>query len=335
MAGRRKRRDNEESSMSFLDVVCCGFGAIVLLLMITKNIEPSSLENSEVNLNGMINDLQEQLFSLRGETEILNRDLTAKHEQLDDTTTRIAILKARLEEEQKKYAALQLTVASISDEQGQLERALQSLTEEMQRLLGQNFQNRNNLIGGIPVDSEYIVFIIDTSGSMFNYGWGRMISEMINILDIYPEVKGIQIMNDMGDYMFSNYRNKWIPDTPGRREVILQRLATWNPFSNSSPVEGIQKAIRTFYDEDKKISLYVLGDEFTGRSIKDVVDTVDRINRKDRQGESLVRIHAVGFPVQFSRPRNLQTTGIRFATLMRELTRRNGGTFVGLNDYRG
>jgi hypothetical protein len=30
----------------------------------------------------------------------------------------------------------------------------------------------------------------------------------------------------------------------------------------------------------------------------------------------------------------LQTTGIRFATLMRELTHRNGGTFVGLNDYR-
>jgi hypothetical protein len=30
----------------------------------------------------------------------------------------------------------------------------------------------------------------------------------------------------------------------------------------------------------------------------------------------------------------LQTTGIRFATLMRELTRRNGGTFVALNDFR-
>jgi hypothetical protein len=30
----------------------------------------------------------------------------------------------------------------------------------------------------------------------------------------------------------------------------------------------------------------------------------------------------------------LQITGIRFAALMRELTRRNGGSFVGLNAFR-
>jgi hypothetical protein len=47
-----------------------------------------------------------------------------------------------------------------------------------------------------------------------------------------------------------------------------------------------------------------------------------------------VRIHAIGFPVQFSPDAYTSQTGIRFATLMRELTFRNGGTFVGLNDYR-
>ena len=105
-------------------------------------------------------------------------------------------------------------------------------------------------------------------------------------------------------------------------------------FSNSSPVEGITAAIRTFYDPDKKISLYVFGDEFTGQSIADVIDTVDRINVEDAEGNRLVRIHGVGFPVQFIRAEHLQTTGIRFATLMRELAYRNGGTFVALNDFR-
>ncbi len=206
--------------------------------------------------------------------------------------------------------------------------------EEMERLLGRQHQRQNSIIGGIPVDSEYIIFIIDTSGSMFNYSWERMMDELVATLEIYPQVKGIQIMNDMGDYMFSNYRGKWIPDTPGRREVIIKRLRRWNPFSNSSPVEGIQKAVRAFYDPDKKISLYVLGDEFTGRSIQNVVRTVDRLNRERADGDRMVRIHAVGFPVQFSRPTHLQLTGIRFAALMRELTYRNGGTFVGLNDFR-
>ena len=116
--------------------------------------------------------------------------------------------------------------------------------------------------------------------------------------------------------------------------MIIKNLRSWSVFSNSSPVEGIETAIRAFAAPDKKISIYVFGDEFTGNSISQVIDTVDRINRADANGDRLVRIHAVGFPVQFIRAPSLQTTGVRFATLMRELTHRNGGTFVGLNDYR-
>ena len=169
---------------------------------------------------------------------------------------------------------------------------------------------------------------------MFSYAWQRMLSEMEATLNIYPDVKGIQVMNDMGNYLFSQYAGQWIPDTPSRRQLILQNLSNWNAFSNSSPVEGITKAVRSFYDRDKKISIYVFGDEFTGRSIEEVVLTVDRLNAEMTTGERRVRIHAVGFPVQFIQPPTQQGTGIRFATLMRELTHRNGGTFVGLNDFR-
>jgi len=142
------------------------------------------------------------------------------------------------------------------------------------------------------------------------------------------------VLNDMGNYLFSRYRGQWIPDTPARRDLILRNLANWNVFSNSSPVEGITAAVRTFYDPGKKNSIYVFGDEFTGQSIAEVVRTVDQLNAQNFAGERRVRIHGVGFPVQFIRPPQLQTTGIRFATLMRELTYRNGGTFVGLNDFR-
>ena len=45
---------------------------------------------------------------------------------------------------------------------------------------------------------------------------------------------------------------------------------------------------------DKRISIYVFGDDFTGRSIESVVDEVDRVNRADETGRRLVRIHAVG-----------------------------------------
>ena len=329
-----RRRAAEEFSLSFLDVICCGFGAVILLLMITKTVQPQIIEASTVNLEGKLADLQEQIYEIRGESVVLNRDLNAKHEQLSEYTERIAILQGQLASARSQYDSIQVETNSNDVITEQLAIARQQLSDEMKRLLGSQYLSKNNLIGGIPVDSEYIIFIIDTSGSMFSYAWERMIEEIQATLAIYPEVKGIQVMNDMGQYMFSRYRGQWIPDTPGRRKVIMQNLRSWNVFSNSSPVEGITAAIRTFYDPGKKISLYVFGDEFTGDSIATVVETVDRINQTDAEGNRLVRIHGVGFPVQFIRASHLQTTGIRFATLMRELAYRNGGTFVALNDFR-
>lgn len=329
------RREPVSLSLSFLDVMCCGFGAIILLLIISRPGDPNvALETSDTPRQGSVLELQKQLFEIRGETNILNRDLDAKHEQLSRYNERIARLRSELAALQGRYDSFNNTSTDLDEQQGELVLARQSLTDEMRRLQEKlSEQVKTDSVGGVPVDSEYIIFIIDTSGSMFNYSWERMIDVMTETLDVYPEVKGIQVMNDEGEYMFSSFRNDWIPDTPARRQAIIQRLRTWNPFSNSSPVEGIIEAIRTFHDPGKKISLYVLGDEFTGNSISEVVDTVDRINTNGASGERLVRIHAIGFPVIFSQPRRYQTTGIRFATLMRELTKRNGGTFVGLNDF--
>ena len=323
---RLKRRPPAEISISFLDVISCGFGAIVLLLLIARTVEFSAVEEAVPEQESVAN-LQEQLFALRGDNKILNRALTSKQEQLSELRQRIARLREELASVDRKLQH----IPADSSERDELALALQVLQEEMERLLADQPRKENQIIGGIPVDSEYIVFIVDTSGSMVDFAWPKVRQEMINILDIYPQVKGIQIMNDMGDYMFSGYRGRWIPDTPGRRKAIINRLLTWAPFSNSSPVEGIQRAIRAFYAPDKKISLYVFGDDFTGGSIHLVLETVDRINSARRKGDRLVRIHTIGFPVHFLVPGGRAKTATRFAALMRELSYRNGGTFVGLN----
>ncbi len=294
---RLKRRPAMEISISFLDVISCGFGAIVLLLLIARTVEHSAVELGEPEQQN-VTTLQEQLFDLRGDNKILNRELLSKQEQLSELQERIA----RLREELASVDKSQQHIPANNSQRNELALALQVLQEDMQRLLASQPRKDNQVIGGIPVDSEYIVFIIDTSGSMFDFAWPRVRREMINILDIYPKVKGIQIMNDMGNYMFSGYKGRWIPDTPGRRKAIINRLATWTPFSNSSPVEGIQRAIRAFYAPDKNISLYVFGDDFTGGSIRVVLNTVDRINANRRKGDRLVRIHTVGFPVHFLVP---------------------------------
>jgi hypothetical protein len=329
---RPRRRDIEVFSLSFLDCICCAFGAIILLFVLSKFGEPLVIEQTRTDLDAAIIRLEEEKHDIRGESLVLERELDAKRIQLSDAKKELARLQGDLSSIEGKYAAARDNAEVQNIIEGRMARTLQDLTEEMKRLSAQRPPQPNASVGGIPVDSEYIIFIIDTSGSMQRGAWGTVQKKIRETLNVYPKVKGIQIMNDMGDYMFPQYRDRWIPDTKRRREVILEALATWQPFSNSSPVEGITMAIQSFYDPKKNISLYVFGDEYSGRDMQAAVKAVDKINRAGPGGKRRVRIHAVGFPTVLTDPRGI--TGIRFAALMRAICERNGGAFVGLNRAR-
>jgi hypothetical protein len=332
MSRTRRRRQVDIFNLSFLDVVSCGFGAIILLLVIVKIGEPRVIERLTVDLSGQVQQLEEELFTIRGETTVLNRDLTEKQQQLSVSREKLARLQGSLSDIRGQFARVRRERDAQAIIEGKLQSARQSLTEEMRRLLGSSYQPpaSDSRIGGVPVDSEYIIFIIDTSGSMNQFAWPTVLNKVSEVLRVYPAVKGIQVMNDMGEYMFDAYRGKWIPDTPARRRAINSRLASWTPFSNSSPVEGIEAAIRRFYAKDKRISLYIFGDDFSHGSIETVINTVEQLNRADRSGKHRVRIHAVGFPVLF-RLGGMNSNVVRFAALMRKLAENNDGTFVGLN----
>ena len=65
----KPRRPVEEMSMSFLDVICCGFGAVILMLLTTKFIPPTVLETSPKQLNGIVRAREDALSQIRGETD--------------------------------------------------------------------------------------------------------------------------------------------------------------------------------------------------------------------------------------------------------------------------
>jgi hypothetical protein len=334
LAVKRKKRGIETLSLSFLDSISCGFGAIILLLVISKMFEPIRLEESESELEGLLAQYQQELNEILGETERVQRERISTDETVDDDRVQIAQLQRELTRIRAAFLERQDDAQISGELAGRLATAKQSLTEEMRRLLANNRPDIEDYkVGGIPVDSEYIIFIVDTSGSMRQYAWDRVQQQIQETLDVYPEVKGIQVLNDEGEYMFKSYRGEWIPDTPARRAAIVDGMRNWNAFSNSSPREGILAAIDDFYDPDKKISLYVYSDDFAQGSINAVVREVDRRNQVGAEGTRRVRIHAVAFPVYYDVTGSLLSAA-RFAILMRVLCQRNGGTFVALPSLR-
>jgi len=333
MSRRRIRRGMEDSNISFLDIICCGFGAIVLLLVIVRPSQPVVLEESVIQDKGQVRALQERLFEIRGQILYLETDLNAKQEQLGKDQRRVAILRSEFDVLNSRVASVDDGGADDASEAQDLQIALQSLSREMKRLL-QGRKKVNEYIAGVPVDSEYIIFIIDSSGSMTSGAWTRLQREVNNTLALYPKVKGIQVMNNEGLYMFPQYRGEFMPDSPQQRREIRRKLANWSAFSSSTPVGGITTAIRQHYDKKKKISLFVLGDDYQGRSVRRVVKIVEELNKSNSKGDTLVRIHGVGFPVHLFREFGLGSSAMRYAALMRELAEQNNGTFIGLNDVR-
>ena len=314
---KRKQRDLDIFTLSFLDIVSCGFGAVILLVLISSNSE-------------------KPLAHVEREATTLLREVLHAEAIVQD-------LETELEDEQEEAASKQVILRSLAKMSGAAREQLRSAVSEAEKrrddvkglelvesslkrlqqasISQQTTVNRDEEVGGIPVDSDYVVFIVDTSGSMKEI-WDRVTKEIENVIRIHPKIKGFQILNDNGTHILSAYQGRWIPDTPGRRESVIKLFKNWNSTSNSSPVEGLEVALKRYANPNTKLSIYIFGDEYSGSTYDLAIDTLVNLNTNRVTGARLARIHAVGFLSNYS-------TG-RFATLMREITQRNNGTFIAL-----
>lgn len=315
---KRNRRTSELFSLSFLDVICCGFGAMVLLVLLSKTDVAGNVFDTE-RIKNLLRDiaaeqktktadeqirarLQDETRGLEAEIHELTADdvdFTGVQRQLAEARARAKILRIKTNTSVPRAAPTAGT------------------TDEIVK------------VGGIPVDSEYIIFIVDTSGSMQRI-WSRVIGELENVISIHPKVKGFQIMNDNGKYLIKAYAGKWIPDTPARRKSVLSAMQSWGEFSNSSPVKGLERALKTYAKRTEKLAIYIFGDDYTGSSYDPVLDTILRLNRDPTTGQPIAQIHGVGFQHRGAEEQVRREVARRFSTLMREVARLNRGAFIAI-----
>lgn len=311
-----RKKEFDIFNLSFLDVISCGFGAVIMLVLISKTSddvaavgkgEVAALLRTLITLENTISEITQTIESqLSHSTQLSNtqKQLATAAQQLEN----------KIQQQQDKQTSLAADIQGLTLVQSTLKQA--SITTPKASNTA-----RDDEVGGIPVDSDYVIFIVDTSGSMQQI-WSRVSTEIINVLNIHPEVKGFQILNDMGKSLISGYEGKWIPDTPRRRGNVIKVFANWATVSNSSPVEGIEAALRKYAKPNITTSIYVFGDDYTGSSYDPIIDKLTKQNRSKSSGKRLAKIHGVGFI-------SVGTTD-RFGILMRELTKQNGGAFIAL-----
>ena len=324
------RRPPEEFSVSFLDVICCGFGAVILLLMITKTAESQILDSLVANLRNELTELKQIFLKLETKNERTQLKIDSLSEvRLELTQTKNVLL--------KKLKRINRQAPKVSDSQAlenhkKLRQRLEELSVLEEDLLKNVADNKNELVIGIHADRPYIVFVVDLSGSMNPRKEDGSLSRVItSILDAHPQTKGMQVFDSDGNQVIFE-KVGWIKDTQMNRSKIKQRLESF-PSDASNPTKGLIRAVDLIDKTDFPGSIFLIGDDFRAGISKcqnptSLVRGITKRNRKRVDGLKITKINAIGMRTYGGPEGRLMSEC--FARLARPLTGLNDGAFVGL-----
>ena len=94
----RKRRSGDVFSMSFLDCMSCGFGAVILFFMIINSHVNATTENQNAELMAETNRLEIEVLEGRKNLALKRNTLQKLKTETDDAESQIAQIIALIQE---------------------------------------------------------------------------------------------------------------------------------------------------------------------------------------------------------------------------------------------
>lgn len=336
-----RRRSTQVFSLAFLDCICCGFGAIILIFVLSVDSKEKDKLQALIDVNRALAEQAAALLKMK-----------ASKEDLDRSSARVATLvtDARLRNDSLHALIDDLEKGLQREKRGQ-EALLVDIDDLKKEIAARQKKPDHDLVlkdvkpspVGLPIGNNYIAFVIDTSGSMRdpqNGGlWPIAIRTIETVLDSYPNVEGIQLLDADGRFVLGRRgsgTSGWMSDNRETRDTIKRILRRYDQDTVSNPVPGVYNAMRYLFDKDNekmRMGIFVFGDEFNSSDSADMVlRRLDELNPADENGNRRVTINAVGFPTTIRYQFSMGNTGLRFANLMRTVTYLHGGAFIALQD---
>ncbi len=155
-----KRRE-QGFNLSFLDVMACGLGAVILILILVRFQDDTDIPVDELErLQQELAALQDQKSELEQSLSIEQQDTSAKTATLEEIKQRIEALKIQ---QQGTTSALKDQIAVIAD----LENAIAAVAPQTANdpIQTPGTQEENYLLG-LKVEGKHIGILIDSSASM-------------------------------------------------------------------------------------------------------------------------------------------------------------------------
>lgn len=176
MTKQIRRDDAVGFSLSFLDVLSCGLGAAILLLLVVKHGSTDMTVDSQAYAQSQAKRLQEELDERLEQKSGLERQLAAVAEEIASAAAEKTDLTAAQEQ---KLADLRLQVQTLSNAQDRL----RSASEELQALQAIPVEEPEpqtgptGHLGGLFIEDSRVVVLLDRSASMLD----RSLVEIIRL----------------------------------------------------------------------------------------------------------------------------------------------------------
>lgn len=159
-------RRPEGFNLAFLDILACGLGAVVLILVLLKNQE--RLAGGELEqVSGQVSSIEQEITTLSSEIERLKKAISEssidRYRDSSNTALLISQLenaKAAVQRKAEELSKLQVAFDAVDKDLAQKEVAIQKANSEFNQERSQEF------LIGLEVSGERIVIMIDSSASM-------------------------------------------------------------------------------------------------------------------------------------------------------------------------
>jgi hypothetical protein len=157
-----KRRAVNGLNLSFLDVMACGLGAVILIFMLVKFNTPGA----PVEIDRLKSEIEALQKKNRETTEAINQAIAAKDEQLSQLASNQAAI-AELKQDKQTQKSIQATKAeSIQQLEQAFAKAVKTKPKHPVDPVALQGKGEENYLLGLKVEGKEIGILLDHSASM-------------------------------------------------------------------------------------------------------------------------------------------------------------------------
>ena len=178
----RKRRQTEVFSMSFLDCMSCGFGAVILFFMIINSHVNATTDDENSELMAETNRLEIEVLEGRKNLALLRNTKQKLETEMEDADSQIAQIIALIKELQAELDKYDNETLAKIERVEKLQSDIKSLEEEVKRLLaikaeqdaaGEQIRafrgdGDRQYLTGLKLGGERTLILVDRSASMLS-----------------------------------------------------------------------------------------------------------------------------------------------------------------------